>query len=635
MKPMWKPMIQAVMFGGALAAAACGDSTVDNVDVVAASIDFGQTDCGTTAIPRVLVVTNNTSRSFNFTTALAKGADSHYVIVPPAGTVLPHSQLSVTVFSKSIPQTSAVTENLYGETVTVTTDKSGDTPHEVQITQTARGAVLEVSASAVSFGTLQPFGMTAMSPLTINNVGNAPAMVTVTGSFFSFGFAPAGPQAVPAGGSLAGNVTFTPAHNQSDTQSLTVGTIGPMCGTPPTVTASGTGTAQGLAAQAVPASWRKKPSRTGGSTNLCVRTTTGVVACSGLNINGMRGASDEYLLTIPELQGKKGKGEGGGGLAIVEIVNVVQTELGFLTDVVELVSGTGFYCARRQAGDVWCWGDYTTLARPDSSSEAVQLLRTNPHAEQIIPSGATAIAAGYWFRCAVTGATNDLECKTRRAGTSADVRTEGWTAAGVTAAAIHGAGGYALLADQTVLSFGTSARGARGNGSSTSDPPSAVTGLTGITQVVAGGRTAQNEVRNFGCARKDDGTVWCWGNNRHGNLGNGTTSDSSTPVQVIDSTDTPLAGVTALTAGIAHTCALIGGGVSCWGRGNEGQMGSGTTGEFSKAVATNPALTNVTSIEAAGTRTTCATQSDGAVRCWGEFSGIEYVTPEPVLAFEP
>ncbi|MGE0869510.1 MAG: hypothetical protein AB7P03_13165 [Kofleriaceae bacterium] len=636
MKPMWKPMIRAAMLGGALAAAACGDSTLDKVDVVGATVDFGQTDCGTTAIPRVLVVTNSTSRPFNFSTALAKGADSHYLIVPATGTVLPQSQLSVTVFSKAIPQTSEVTENLYGETLTVTTDKDGDTPHEVQITQTARGAVFEVSASAVSFGTPQPFGMTALSPLTINNVGNAPATVMTTSSFFSFGFEAAGPQAIPAGGSLAGNVTFTPAHNVSDVQTLTIGAMGPMCGTPPTVTASGTGTAQGLAAQAVPANWKKRPNDTGGASNLCVRTTTGVVACSGLNINGMRGASDEYLLAIPEFQGKKGGKSGSGdGLATVEFVNVVQTDTGFLTDVVELVSGTGFYCARRQAGDVWCWGDVLMLAPRAGSSPSVDALRMNPHAVMVLPSGTTSIAAGYWFRCAVGGATSELKCKTRRAGTNNDVGTAGWTASGVTAAAIHGAGGYALLSDQTVLSFGTSARGARGNASASGDPPSAVTGLTGITQVVAGGRSASRQVRNFGCARKDDGTVWCWGNNNHGNLGNGTITDSSTPVQVIDTADTPLAGVTALTAGMAHACALIDGGVSCWGRGYEGQSGSGTTGQFTKAVATNPALANVTSLEAAGTWTTCATQNDGAVRCWGMFSGVGYVSPEPVVAFEP
>jgi alpha-tubulin suppressor-like RCC1 family protein len=67
------------------------------------------------------------------------------------------------------------------------------------------------------------------------------------------------------------------------------------------------------------------------------------------------------------------------------------------------------------------------------------------------------------------------------------------------------------------------------------------------------------------------GAVKCWGDNGNGRLGDGTFINRRSP------TDAPgLSGVTALAAGIEHTCALISGGaVKCWGNNEEGQLGDG------------------------------------------------------------
>ncbi|MCX7808709.1 MAG: hypothetical protein N2515_08880, partial [Deltaproteobacteria bacterium] len=75
------------------------------------------------------------------------------------------------------------------------------------------------------------------------------------------------------------------------------------------------------------------------------------------------------------------------------------------------------------------------------------------------------------------------------------------------------------------------------------------------------------------CAWLSDGSARCWGRNRFGQLGDGTTTNRSTPVMV-----SGLSGVTAIATGLEHTCALLGSGeVRCWGYNLYGQLGDGTT----------------------------------------------------------
>jgi alpha-tubulin suppressor-like RCC1 family protein len=115
--------------------------------------------------------------------------------------------------------------------------------------------------------------------------------------------------------------------------------------------------------------------------------------------------------------------------------------------------------------------------------------------------------------------------------------------------------------------------------------------------------------------------VTCWGANDSGQLGNGTTTPSPTPVYISANV---LSGASSLAAGAAHTCAVVGSGtkagVKCWGDNTYGQLGLGTVPTAapfgSPTPVSVPGLTNVAAV-AAGAYFTCALMNDGSVQCWG------------------
>jgi hypothetical protein len=114
------------------------------------------------------------------------------------------------------------------------------------------------------------------------------------------------------------------------------------------------------------------------------------------------------------------------------------------------------------------------------------------------------------------------------------------------------------------------------------------------------------------CAIKQDGSLWCWGNNFYGQLGNGRSGIgemSSIPVQVMSS------GVVAVSAGGFHTCAIKqDGSLWCWGWNQYGQVGDGTNTDRNTPVQIMPGGVIAVS---AGLAHTCAIKQDGSLWCWG------------------
>src|SRR5262245_45882793 len=126
----------------------------------------------------------------------------------------------------------------------------------------------------------------------------------------------------------------------------------------------------------------------------------------------------------------------------------------------------------------------------------------------------------------------------------------------------------------------------------------------GAATLVAGGQ-------HFSCAVRPDSTVACWGRNHKGQLGNGTTISSSTPVTVVG-----LSNVVAIAAGRFHACAVLADGTAnCWGQNFSGQLGNGTNDSSYTPVSVS-GLTGAVAI-GAGSYFTCALRSTGTVRCWG------------------
>ena len=144
------------------------------------------------------------------------------------------------------------------------------------------------------------------------------------------------------------------------------------------------------------------------------------------------------------------------------------------------------------------------------------------------------------------------------------------------------------------------------------------TGALTDVKAIAGGA-------DFTCALKTDGSVWCWGLNDKGQLGNESTVDSANPVKVSSSGGLAFGGIDKLDAGTAHVCAVkaAGGEVFCWGDNLYSALGAG-----SLAVAQSTTPTPVTGANGAGTLSgatsisvgswsACITKADHSVWCWG------------------
>ncbi|MFO1135425.1 MAG: hypothetical protein U1E30_09605 [Rhodoblastus sp.] len=172
-----------------------------------------------------------------------------------------------------------------------------------------------------------------------------------------------------------------------------------------------------------------------------------------------------------------------------------------------------------------------------------------------------------------------------------------------------------------VASWGRNTDGEIGDGTSTQRTSPVAIGVTpfGNASViqVAGGV-------NHSCALDVNGRVWCWGLGNNGQLGDNTGVQRLTPTAVLSSGALAGKSVVQIAAGQAHTCAMTAdGGVYCWGYNFYGQLGDGTSFQRNApvAVSTSGALAGKKVVQiTAGVYHTCALTSDGKAYCWGDNS---------------
>ena len=172
----------------------------------------------------------------------------------------------------------------------------------------------------------------------------------------------------------------------------------------------------------------------------------------------------------------------------------------------------------------------------------------------------------------------------------------------------------AVKVDGTVWAWGLNNHGQLGNGTNVDSNTPVQVGplpnglpLTGVVAVAAGGFNGVE----YSLALTSNGTVWAWGSNLYGQLGNGTNGDSSTPVAV-----SGLSGVVAIAGGYYHGLALTSNGtVWAWGYNGYGQLGSGTYVGTNTPFLLN-GLTGIVAL-AGGTSHSLAVKNDGTVWAWG------------------
>jgi alpha-tubulin suppressor-like RCC1 family protein len=176
-----------------------------------------------------------------------------------------------------------------------------------------------------------------------------------------------------------------------------------------------------------------------------------------------------------------------------------------------------------------------------------------------------------------------------------------------------------------VFCWGDNQLGQLGIGQTETEPrlqPRSLTGIQSVSEISAG--------ESHTCARLSDGTVWCWGGNPFGQVGVGPIGQNvSSPTQVMVGAQ-PLSAVVSMCAGNHFSCAVSNGTVYCWGDNTSGQLGNGSTssdvcvsGE-SKCSGQPSAMLGITDAVqvACGADVVCVVRGDaaGTVMCSGDGS---------------
>ena len=291
-----------------------------------------------------------------------------------------------------------------------------------------------------------------------------------------------------------------------------------------------------------------------------------------------------------------------------------------------LATSSNHYCVLTASGAAWCWGNNSSGQLGDVS--AINRLSPVP---VDLPTGVTLtqVAAGTSHSCGVS-ATALVYCWGANGGGqlgdgTTTFRTSPVVVSGVsfTQVEVYFERSCGVTSAGPAYCWGVNTFGQLGDGSRNQrTSPTLVALPTGVaaTQVALGGAHT--------CARVATGAAYCWGLNEQGQLGDGTTLQRLSPVTVAAPAG---ASFVRVATGISSSCGLtVAGTAYCWGDNAFGQLGDGTTTPSStpSLVAAPPGVSFI-QITQGGSRS-CALTASGAVYCWGLNVGLT-----PVLITAP
>jgi alpha-tubulin suppressor-like RCC1 family protein len=318
-----------------------------------------------------------------------------------------------------------------------------------------------------------------------------------------------------------------------------------------------------------------------------------------------------------------------------------------LTGAVQISGGGGVYCALLSNKKVYCWGP-NQFAQAGRSA-ALYYTYVPYHISDLNPitsnpgASLTKITLGNYHACVLKD-DGSVKCWGRNDGyelsgggastpTPKQVTTDGTTPV-LGALDVEAGGNHTCIitSDNKVMCWGRNSVGELGDGTNTNRQyPTYVSDglggqLSGVSKISANGRATFSDgggsLVGYTCALMDvTGEVKCWGLNFNKVLGNGTAVNSNVPVTVGDGLGGNLSGVTAISAGVKHVCALMTDTtVKCWGNNSWGQLGTGNTvnSDYPTTVQASLGvdLTGVVSISV-GYMHSCALLNDDSVKCWG------------------
>ena len=298
---------------------------------------------------------------------------------------------------------------------------------------------------------------------------------------------------------------------------------------------------------------------------------------------------------------------GNGSANALSNVPVPVSGLSFVTAV---AGGGAHSLALLANGTVMAWGanDFGQLG------DGTTNLASTP-VEVLGLTGVTAIAAGEDHSLALLSNGTVMAWGDNESGqlgnggvTESEVPVQVKGLTGVTAISASGNHSLALLSNGTVMAWGENEDGELGNGNHTdAHQPVAVKSLTGVTAIAAGG--------NFSLALTNKETVEAWGSDVDGQLADSAVSEaggSDVPVAAEG-----LSGVRAIAAGNSHALATLSDGtVRGWGENSHGQLGNGMVKAIQETPVQATGLSGVRTISA-GTMDSFALLNSGIVMAFG------------------